>query len=131
MPSTDEITGTIVDAAIQIHRDLGPGLLESAYEELLAGELQRRGLAVERQVQVSFTYKGQGIRYGFRIDLLVEGTVIVELKSTDRPNALYARQLLTYLRLMDRRVGLLINFGTYRLVDGIQRITNGFAKSET
>jgi iron complex transport system substrate-binding protein len=121
---TDHITGTIIDAAIEIHRELGPGLLESAYEELLAGELTARGLSLKRQIMVPFHWKGRPIEFGFRADLLVEEQVVVELKATDQPNPLFGRQVLTYLRLMQLPVGLLINFGNYRLVDGIQRITN-------
>jgi GxxExxY protein len=121
---TDKITGAIVDAAIEIHRALGPGLLESAYEELLAGELTSRGLTLKRQIMVPFHWKGRPIEFGFRADLLVDGHVLVELKATDQPNPIYGRQVLTYLRLMQLPVGLLINFGCYRLVDGIQRITN-------
>jgi len=121
---TDQITGTVIDAAIEIHRALGPGLLESAYEELLAGELMARGLSLKRQVMVPFQWKGRPIEFGFRADLLVEDHVVVELKATDQPNPIYGRQVLTYLRLMRLPVGLLINFGSYRLTDGIQRITN-------
>ena len=121
---TDQITGTVIDAAIEIHRALGPGLLESAYEELLAGELMARGLSLKRQVMVPFQWKGRPIEFGFRADLLVEDHVVVELKATDQPNPIYGRQVLTYLRLMRLPVGLLINFGSYRLKDGIQRITN-------
>jgi iron complex transport system substrate-binding protein len=121
---TDQITGTVIDAAIEIHRALGPGLLESAYEELLAGELMARGLSLKRQVKVPFQWKGRPIEFGFRADLLVEDHVVVELKATDQPNPIYGRQVLTYLRLMHLPVGLLINFGSYRLTDGIQRITN-------
>jgi GxxExxY protein len=121
---TDQITGTVIDAAIEIHRALGPGLLESAYEELLAGELMARGLSLKRQVMVPFQWKGRPIEFGFRADLLVEDHVVVEIKATDQPNPIYGRQVLTYLRLMRLPVGLLINFGSYRLTDGIQRITN-------
>jgi iron complex transport system substrate-binding protein len=124
MPSTDEITGTIVNAAIEIHRALGPGLLESAYETLLAGELERCGLALERQQMIPFMWKERHVRFGFRADLIVERRVIVEIKATDRPNPIYGRQVLTYLRLMKLPIGLLINFGSYRLVDGLQRIIN-------
>jgi iron complex transport system substrate-binding protein len=121
---TDKITGIVIEAAIEIHRALGPGLLESAYEELLAGELTSRGLVLKRQVMVPFQWKSRAIEFGFRPDMLVEDHVVVELKATDQPNPIYGRQVLTYLRLMQLPVGLLINFGCYRLVDGIQRITN-------
>lgn len=124
MRSTNDLTGVVIDAAIEIHRALGPGLLESAYEELLAGELVRRGLKVQRQIIVPFTFKGQTIQFGFRIDLLVENRVIVELKAVERMPLVYGRQVLTYLRLMHLPVGLLINFGEYRLVNGIERVMN-------
>jgi iron complex transport system substrate-binding protein len=124
MRTTDEVTGAIVDAAIRIHRDLGPGLFESAYEALLAHELAERGVEFERQLLLPLEYRGRRIEFGYRVDLLVERRVVVEIKSTDRPSPIHSRQLLTYLRLANLRVGLLINFGTYRLVDGIQRIIN-------
>jgi GxxExxY protein len=126
MPVVNDITGAVVDAAIEIHRALGPGLLESAYEELLTFELSDRGLKVERQVMVPFSWKGRKIDYGFRVDLLIEGKVIVELKSIERLAPIHARQLLTYLRLLEMRHGLLLNFGTYRMIDGVQRVVNGF-----
>jgi len=120
----DHLTGGIIESAIEIHRALGPGLLESAYEELLAGELHRRGFALRRQAMIPFSWKDQRVQFGFRVDLLVNERVLVEIKATDRPNPVFARQVLTYLRLMQLPVGLLIIFGTYRLVDGIQRVTN-------
>lgn len=126
MPPINDITGAVVDAAIEIHRALGPGLLESAYEELLAFELIDRGLAVDRQVMVPFSWKGRKVEYGFRVDLLVERKVIVELKSIERLAPIHARQVLTYLRLLELRHGLLLNFGAYRMIDGVQRVVNGF-----
>lgn len=112
----------------QITADLGPGLFESAYEELLAAELCRRGLRVQRQMVVPFEYKGTKIEFGFRLDLLVENRVPVELKCTERPAPIHQRQLLTYLRLLKLPVGLLINFGGDRLIDGVQRIVNGYSE---
>lgn len=127
MRPTNDITGAIVDAAIEIHRALGPGLLESAYEELLAGELLARDFRVERQLMIPFEWKGRPVQFGFRLDLLVDSRVIVELKSTERPAPIHSRQLLTYLRVMELPVGLLINFGEFRLSDGIHRIMNNQA----
>jgi iron complex transport system substrate-binding protein len=119
-----EITAIIVDAAVDIHRDLGPGLLESAYEAILACELRARGLRVRRQVDVRFTYRGNEIDDGFRIDLLVEECVVVELKSAFKRDAAFAKQLLTYLRILDSRVGLLLNFGLPLMKQGIERVVN-------
>ena len=130
MRPTNDITGAIVDAAIEIHRTLGPGLLESAYEELMVRELCRRRLTVQRQLLVPITWKDEVIQSGFRLDLLVNQRVIVELKSTERPAAIHARQLLTYLRVMNLPIGLLINFGQYRLMDGVQRIINNQAPED-
>lgn len=130
MRPTNDITGAVVDAAIEIHRTLGPGLLESAYEEVLAIELMSRGLLVERQVAVPFAWKGHHIAYGFRVDLLVERRVIVELKSTEKHSPIHVRQLLTYLRILKLRHGLLLNFGAPRMIDGIQRVSNGFPAAD-
>ena len=107
----DEITGEIVDAALKVHRLLGPGLLESVYEIVLARELERRGLRVERQADASFDFDGMHFDEGFRVHLLVEGAVIVELKSVEKLAAVHPKQVLTYLRLLKLPVGLLINFG--------------------
>jgi iron complex transport system substrate-binding protein len=126
MPPVNQITADIIDASIHPHADLGPGLFESAYEELLAAELTRRGLRVQRQLVIPFEYKGTKIEFGFRVDLLVEGRVPIELKCTERPAPIHQRQLLTYLRIMKLPVGLLINFGGDRLIDGVQRIMNGY-----
>ena len=128
MPPINQITADIIDASIHIHTDLGPGLFESAYDEILAAELTRRGLLVQRQLVIPFEYKGTKIEFGFRLDLLIEGRVPVELKCTERPAPIHQRQLLTYLRLMKLPVGLLINFGGDRLIDGVQRIANGYVE---
>ena len=119
------ISGTIVDAAYHIHRTLGPGLLESVYEVVLAHEPEKRGLKVERQKAVPITYDGLRFDEGFRADLLVENCVVVELKSVEQLSPVHSKQLLTYLRLLDYRLGLLINFGAPVIKDGVRRIVNG------
>ena len=125
----DDITGEIVDAAFMLHTGLGPGLLESVYETVLARELQRRGLQVERQKPVSFHYDGLDFNDGFRVDLMVESRVIVEIKSVERLAPVHSKQLLTYLRLLNLPVGLLINFGAPTLKDGLHRIVNGLPRT--
>src|SRR5262249_47874136 len=125
----DDITGAIIDAAIQIHRDLGPGLLESVYEAVLARALEKRGLRVRRQVAFRFEYDGLVFDEGFRVDLLVEDEVIVELKSVERTAPVHSKKLLTYLRLTKKRVGLLINFGGNALKDGLDRVVNDLQPS--
>ncbi len=126
MKSIDYITGQIVDAAYKLHIGLGPGLLESVYEMVLTKELQRRGLTVERQKPVSFEFDGLFFEDGFRVDLLMEGVVIVELKSVENLAPVHPKQLLTYLRLLNRSVGLLINFGAATLKEGLHRIVNNY-----
>jgi GxxExxY protein len=122
----DDITHSVVDASIGIHRDrdLGPGLLESVYEIVLAAELERRGLRVQREQPVSFSYRGIYFENAFRADLIVEESVIVEVKSVERLAPVHAKQLLTYLRLTNLRVGLLLNFGAGTMKEGIKRIVN-------
>lgn len=120
----DDITGAIVDASLKIHRDLGPGLLETIYEAVLARELAKRELHVERQKPVSFQYDGLIFDEGLRVDLLVENRVIVELKSVEKLAPVHRKQLLTYLRLLDQPVGLLINFGAVTLREGLHRIVH-------
>ena len=115
----------VVDAALRLHRELGPGLLESVYELLLADELKRRGLCVERQVVVPITYRGRTFVEGFRADLIVEGKVCIELKSVETFSKSDPKQLRTYLRLLKMKLGLLINFNAPLLKDGIIRIVNG------
>ena len=129
MPELDDITGVIVDASVKIHRDLGPGLLESVYEAVLARSLSGRGFAVARQQPMRFEYEGMTFDEGFRADLLVEECVIVELKSVARLAPIHRKQLLTYLRLTDLRVGLLVNFGADTLIDGLHRIVNDLPAS--
>ncbi len=120
----NEITGAIVDAAFHIHRELGPGLLESAYEIILAHELNHRGLHVDVQQLVPIRYHGVELESAFRADLIVEGRVCVKLKSVEKLVPVHSKQLLTYLRLLDFRLGLLINFGAALFKDGIVRIIN-------
>jgi len=127
----DQITGAIVDASVQIHRDLGPGLLESVYTSVLARVLTKRGFRVEQQKPIRFEYEGLTFSNGFRVDLLVEGCVIVELKSTEILAAVHCKQVLTYLRLMRLPVGLLINFGQVTLKAGLKRIVNGLAPMDS
>lgn len=115
------ITGQIVDAAMRVHSHLGPGLLESAYEACLAHELQSRALQLDRQLTLPIEYRGLKIDAGYRIDLLVEDLVVVELKAVDAVHPIHRAQLLSYLRLSRRPLGLLINFHSRHLRDGIQR----------
>lgn len=129
MNELDDITGSIVDAAMKIHRELGPGLLESVYEAVLARALERRGFHVERQKVIRFEYDGMVFEEGFRTDLLVEGRVIVELKSVEKLAPVHGKQLLTYLRLMKLPVGLLINFGGATLKEGLHRVVNNLQPS--
>jgi GxxExxY protein len=129
MRDLDDITGEIVEAALQMHRDLGPGLLESVYEAILARALERRGLRVERQKLIRFEYQKMVFEEGFRVDLIVEDRVIVEVKSVERFARQHAKQVLTYLKLTNRQVGLLINFGAPTLREGLRRIVNGFEPS--
>ena len=129
MRELDDITGGIVDASLRIHRDLGPGLLESVYEAVLAQALDKRGFQVERQQAIRFEYEGMLFEEGFRTDLLVDNRVIVELKSVERLAPVHSKQLLTYLKLTNTSVGLLINFGAPTLREGLHRIVNGLPAS--
>jgi GxxExxY protein len=124
----NDVTGIVIDAAIGIHKALGPGLLESVYEVVLAHELRKRGLKCERQVQVPIVFDGLRFEEGFCGDILVENLVIVELKSVEKTSPVHKKQVLTYLRLMNKRVGLLINFGEEYLKDGITRLVNQLPK---
>ncbi len=122
----NEVSRHIVEAAIEVHRTLGgPGLLESVYEEALVWELEHRGLRVQRQVQVPIPYKGHILATPLRIDLLVEGLVIVECKSVSQHSAIFEAQVLTYLRLTGIKLGLVVNFGERLVKDGIHRVVNG------
>ena len=129
MKALDDITGELIEASIRLHRDLGPGLLESVYEAILWKVLTQRGLAVERQKPICFEYDGIRFEDGFRVDLLVEGRVVVELKSVEKIAPVHGKQLLTYLRLMNLPVGLLINFGATTLKEGLHRIVNNLDAS--
>lgn len=129
MNDIDGVTGEVVDAAVRLHRRLGPGLLESVYLTLLAADLERRGLAVQRQVTVGFEYAGLVFDRGLRLDLLVNELVIVEIKSVDRLHQVHYRQILTYLRLLRLPVGLLINFGGATLKEGLRRVVNHYQPS--
>lgn len=120
----NEVTYEIRGAVYDVYKELGPGLLESVYEEALCFELERRGLTVERQVQVPIKYKGSVLKSELRLDLLVEDKVIVELKSVEEMKKVFSKQLLTYLRLVDKRVGLLVNFNTDDILTSIKRIVN-------
>jgi len=122
----NRLSGTVVDAAIQVHAALGPGLLEKVYQAVLRYELEERGLHVLEQVLVSIRYKGIRIPAGFRMDLLVENSLVLELKSVPTVLPVHKKQLLTYLRLSDKRLGLLLNFGSEMLRDGISRCVNRF-----
>ena len=120
----NEITYEIRGAIYDVYKDLGPGLLESVYEEALCFELEQRGLKVDRQVQVPVTYKGNVLKTELRLDVLVEDKVIVELKSVEEMKKVFSKQLLTYLRLMNKRVGLLVNFNTDDILKSLHRIVN-------
>ena len=126
----DDITGAVIEEAIRIHRRPGPGLFESVYERLLERRLQCRGLHVERQVGIDFTYDGIDFKDGFRIDLLVEKCVILEVKSLERGLApVHTRHIFTYLRLANLPIGLLLNFGGATMREGIKRVVNDLPPS--
>ena len=123
----NHITGQIIDAALRIHTRLGPGLFESVYEVTLGYELERRGLRCLKQQALPVVYDDVHLARGFRVDLLVEDRVIVEVKSIDAIAQIHVKQLLTYLRLADKRIGLLLNFGACLMKDGIRRVVNEYA----
>ena len=122
----DAISRDVIGAAIDVHRELGPGLLESAYEHCLAYELVERGHSIERQKLVPIQYKTTQVDAGFRIDLLVDRRIIVELKAVDGLDPIHRAQLMTYLRLTGLKVGLLMNFNTKILKNGLHRVVNNF-----
>ncbi len=123
----NSLTEQIIGAALSVHRELGPGMLEKAYERCLAFELADRGLHLERQKTLPLTYRGMRLNCGYRIDLLVEGLVVVEVKAIERLERVHSAQVLSYLRMLKRSVGLVINFNVQWLVrDGIRRIVNNF-----
>jgi len=123
--SENEIATIIVDACYKVHTTLGPGLFESVYETVLTHELGKRGLKVLRQQAIPLVYEGMRFDEGFKADLVVEDKVIVELKSVEKIAPVHKKQLLTYLRLTDMKLGLLVNFGENLIKDGIFRIANG------
>ena len=123
--SENEIGKALVDAAVKIHTALGPGLLESVYEVVLAKELESRGFSVQRQVPVKIEYEGLKFDEGFRADLIIENKVLVELKSVEQLSSVHHKQLLTYLKLKKLKLGFLLNFGAALMKDGIKRIVNG------
>ena len=127
----EELAKISVDCGFQLHKELGPGLLETVYEVLLAESLKERGLAAARQVPVPIKYKGVVVDNAFRIDLLVEDRLVIELKSTERDSALYPKQLLTYLRLMDLPLGLLMNFGQETFKQGVKRVANNYLEAQS
>ena len=120
----NDISEKIIGCAIEVHKSLGPGLLESAYLECLFYELQKAGLQVEKQKPLPLIYKEVKLDVGYRIDLFVEGKVIIELKSVEALNDIHIAQVLTYLKLSDCKLGLLMNFNVLRVVDGIKRLVN-------
>lgn len=120
------VTETVIGSALAVHKELGPGMLESSYDACLAFELIQRGISVERQKLMPLVYKGQKVDVGYRLDLLVDGLVVVEVKAIERLQPVHKAQLLSYLRLSGCRLGLLINFNVKWLVDGIERVVNGF-----
>ncbi len=125
MSSENEVARQIVDAAYKIHVKTGPGLLESAYEAMLVYELRKRGLLVQQQQPIPLIYDDVQLEVGYRADLIVNDLVIVELKSVEKVAPVHKKQLLTYLKLADKRLGLLINFGAPLIKQGISRVVNG------
>lgn len=122
----DEITSKIIKCAIKVHRAIGPGLLESAYKECLSYELVKSGLQVEKEKALPVIYENIKLDCGYRLDLLVENRIIVEIKSVDALNDIHMAQLLTYLRLNQTRLGLLLNFNVVKMLNGIKRMANGY-----
>lgn len=120
----DELSSEIIRLGIELHMALGPGLLESAYERMLAGRLERAGLRIERQQWISFEFDGEEFENAYRVDIVVEGRIVLEFKSQSKVIPVNERQLLTYLRIMNLPLGLVLNFGGVRLTDGIRRVIN-------
>jgi len=121
----NKIGKIVVDAAVKVHSSLGPGLLESVYEAVLAKELERRGLSIVRQVVIPIEYEGMRFDEGFRADIIVEEKVILELKSVEQMSKVHYKQLFTYLKLKGLKLGYLLNFGASLMKDGIKRVING------
>jgi GxxExxY protein len=122
----DDVMKQVVDAAIKVHRALGPGLLESAYEVCLDHELRQRQLVIGRQVPIPINYDGAKLDVGYRLDMLVNGNVVVEIKAVNRLLPIHFAQILTYLKLSNIRWGMLLNFNSVRMREGIRRVVNGF-----
>lgn len=126
MAEIDDLTAEVIDAAIRIHRELGPGLLESVYELVLAGSLSRSGLKVDRQKPIDIVYDGLRFEGAFRIDLMIEDMLVLEIKSVEQLSRAHGKQLLTYLRLTKQPVGLLLNFAGATMKEGIRRVVNDY-----
>ena len=129
MRDLEAISGDVIDVALKLHRELGPGLLETVYEMILAGRLEQMGYKTARQRAIDVTFDGLHFPAAFRIDLLVDDRLLVEIKSVERLNPVHGKQLLTYLRLTQQPVGLLINFGGETLEEGLKRIVNDYRPS--
>jgi len=125
----EQVATIVVNTAFMLHQDIGPGLLESVYEAIFASMLAGQGLLVERQKPVTIFYRGLVLDEGFRLDLLIDGQLVVELKSVEKLLPVHPKQLLTYLRLMNLPLGLLINFGAPLLKDGLKRVVNNYHNS--
>ena len=129
MITIDELSAIVISEAIAIHKEFGPGLFESVYESVLAGRLRKRGLEVERQVLIKAVFDGETYDPAFKIDILVEQRLVLEIKAVEQLGGAHAKQVLTYLRLLKQPVGLLLNFSRETMKDGIRRIVNDY-KSE-
>ena len=125
MPAVEQLAAIAVDCGFHIHKELGPGLLESVYETVLAQALRQHGLAVEQQRSVPIAFRGMSFPDAFRADVIVEDSLIIEVKSVERNAPVHAKQLLTYLPLMKQPLGLLMNFGCETFKDGVKRVANG------
>ena len=128
MQTLKPLSYQVIGCALEVYKNLGPGLLESIYEKALIHELTQKGMTVKTQVEVEMNYKGVNVGEGLRLDLLVNDEIIVELKSVEELKPVHYKQLLTYLKLMNKHVGLLINFNVNDLMDGIKRVVNGYEK---
>ena len=129
MKALEDIAKISVDCGFHLHRDIGPGLLESVYEILLFESLKEKGLSVERQKIIPITFKGRVLEEAFRADLVVENQILIELKSTERYVPVHAKQVITYLRLMDLPLGFLMNFGAATFKEGLKRLANNYFRS--
>jgi GxxExxY protein len=125
LPDIEDVVSIAIDCGFHLHKELGPGVLESVYEAVLAEPLKRCGLSVERQKALPILFDGVALAEGFRVDLLVDGQLIIEVKSVERLSPLHSKQLLTYIRLANQPVGLLMNFGSETFREGVRRIVNG------